>query len=69
MATSVIPETGAATVTLERAAEILGIGRSTAFELVRRGEFPVRVVEIGRRRMVPLVHIERFLLGDDEVPS
>lgn len=62
----VIPETGAATVTIERAGEILGIGRSTAYELLRRGEFPVRVVPIGRRRMVPTVLLERFLLGEEQ---
>lgn len=60
----VIPETGAAVVTIERAAELLGVGRTTAYDLIRRNEFPLPVLEIGRRRVVAKVHIERFLLGE-----
>lgn len=33
------------------AASALGIGRSLAFELVRRGELPT--VRLGRRRVIP----------------
>lgn len=66
MSTSVIPETGAATLTLDEAARVLGIGRSTAYELVQRGEFPVRVLKVGKRRVVPKVLLERFLLGEGD---
>lgn len=36
---------------IEEAAELLGIGRSTAYDLVKGGELPS--VKIGRRRLVP----------------
>ncbi len=36
---------------VEEAAAALGIGRSLAFELVRRGELPT--VRLGRRRVIP----------------
>ena len=36
------------------AASILGIGRSTAYDLIRRGTFPVRVVRVGSRIRVPV---------------
>lgn len=66
---NVIPDTGPATVSLHRAAEILGIGQSTAYELARRGEFPVPVLMIGRSKRVALVQLERYLNGTLEVAS
>jgi len=47
------------TVTVEEAAQILGIARSSAYEAVRRGELPV--IRIGRRYVVPRVALERML--------
>lgn len=44
------------------AAEVLGIGRSTAYELARRGEFPVPVLRVGHRLRVVTSHL-RELLG------
>ena len=38
-------------LTISEAAETLGISRSFAYELVRRGELPA--VQLGRRRFVP----------------
>lgn len=52
-----------ATMSLADAAFVLGIHRSTASELYRRGEFPVPVLEIGHRRRVTKIHLERFLLA------
>ena len=52
-----------ATMSLADAAIVLGIHRSTASELYRRGEFPVPVLEIGHRRRVTKIHLERFLLA------
>jgi excisionase family DNA binding protein len=40
------------TLTVEQAAEILGCGRTLAYELIRRGEFPSRVIRLGNRRYV-----------------
>lgn len=31
------------------AAQILGIGRTTAYDLIRRGEFPARTFKVGAR--------------------
>lgn len=52
-----------ATVSLAEAATVLGVHRSTAWELYRRGQFPVPVLQIGRRLRVSKVHLERLLLG------
>lgn len=40
-----------ATITVEHAAEILGISRSSAYRAAARGEIPV--IRIGRRLLVP----------------
>jgi excisionase family DNA binding protein len=40
------------TLTVEQAAAILGCGRTLAYELIRRGEFPSRVIKLGSRRYV-----------------
>jgi hypothetical protein len=53
-------------VNVEVAAEILGIPRSTAYALAARGEFPVPVIKVSRRRwIVPTAHI-LTALGLDE---
>ena len=41
------------TIDVETAGAILGIGRSKSYELAKAGEFPVRVLRIGRRYLVP----------------
>ena len=50
-----------ATTDIETAGAILGIGRSKSYELARRGEFPVRVLRIGRRYLVPIPSILALL--------
>ena len=46
--------------TIEDAAEVIGVSRSTMYELVRDGR--VRTVHISeRKRVIPLVELERFL--------
>jgi excisionase family DNA binding protein len=47
------------TLTVEEAARLLGISRTSAYEAVRRGELPV--LRIGRRYVVPRVALERML--------
>ncbi|WP_209305298.1 helix-turn-helix domain-containing protein [Blastococcus sp. CT_GayMR20] len=47
------------------AAGVLGIGRTTAYEMARQGEFPVRIIKIGARYKVATADL-RALLG---VPS
>ena len=53
-----------ATVDIVTAGAILGIGRSKSYELAKDGEFPVRVLRIGRRYLVPTPSI-LALLGID----
>jgi len=42
-----------ATVDLVTAARALGIGRTTAYQLARSGEMPVKVLRLGTRYRVP----------------
>lgn len=56
-----------ATVTLSEAAEILGIGRTLSYEAARHGKFPVRVIKIGGRYVVPTKPL-LDLLGLDKLP-
>jgi excisionase family DNA binding protein len=56
----------AETISVEKAARRLGIGRSLAFQLVREGKFPVPVIRAGRRRiLVPTRAIDKLLLADN----
>jgi len=47
------------TVRVEEAAEILGIGRGSAYAAVRRGEIPA--VTIGRLKLIPRRALDRML--------
>lgn len=44
---------------IEVAAELCGVGRSTAFEEIRLGR--LRTVRVGRRRLVPLQYIDDYV--------
>jgi excisionase family DNA binding protein len=46
-------------VTVSEAANLLGISRSFAYELVKRGELPV--VRLGRRQLVPKESLSRLM--------
>lgn len=48
-------------VDVETAGRAFGIGRTTAHDLVRTGEFPCRVVRVGLRYRVPRHEIFRAL--------
>ena len=54
-------------LTVEKAAKVLRIGRTAAFEGVRRGEIPS--VKVGRRVLVPRHRLEAMLgmNGDSQV--
>jgi excisionase family DNA binding protein len=41
------------TTTVDTAASILGISRTKAYALAKSGDFPVRLIQIGRRYLVP----------------
>ena len=53
--------------TVTQAAEMLGISRAFAYELVARGDLPV--IRLGRRRLVPKVAlaelVARGAIGED----
>ena len=50
-----------ATIDVETAGAILGIGRSKSYELAKVNEFPVRILRIGRRYLVPTAAILELL--------
>lgn len=49
------------TVDISTAARALGLGRSTAYELARRNEFPCRVLRVGSSYRVPTAELFRVL--------
>jgi excisionase family DNA binding protein len=54
------------TLTVEQAAKVLGIGRSTAYELVHTGEIPS--LRLGRRIVVPAARVAMSLgVGSEEI--
>jgi len=50
------------------AAKVLGIGRSLAYDLVRRGEWPTQVLHIGKLIKIPTQPLVQ-LLGVDKTPT
>jgi excisionase family DNA binding protein len=53
-------------MSVEEAAVALGIGRTTAYLAIRRGELPC--LRIGRRVVVPRAAIDRLLAGTNPLP-
>lgn len=51
------------TMNIDDVAPLLGINRSTAYELIRRGTFPLPVIQLGRRVVISRKAVEE-LLGD-----
>lgn len=47
-------DSGRTTCNLEEAALVLGIGRSHAYKYVETAEFPVPVIKMGNRYLVPI---------------
>lgn len=47
------------TVTVDEAAEKIGVSRVSLYNAIKRGEFPV--IRIGRRIVVPIAALERYL--------
>ena len=52
------------TLSVEEAGQVLGVGRSLAYELARRGEIPA--IRLGKRLVVPRTRLERLLSGASE---
>jgi excisionase family DNA binding protein len=51
-------------LTVEEVAKALRVGRSTAYDAIRRGEIPS--VRIGRRLLVPRHALDKMLNKEDE---
>lgn len=56
-----------ATVPVRKAADALGCSKSFLYELIRRGESPVRVLSFGRRSVVVTADLIRVLSGEQVV--
>ena len=48
-------------IDLMRAAQLLGLGRTTAYKLVRRGEWPTPIIRIGRQIRIPTAPLRELL--------
>ncbi|WP_066946634.1 helix-turn-helix domain-containing protein [Microtetraspora fusca] len=57
-----------ATVDVLTAARALGLGRTKAYELAKKGEFPCRVIRVGVAYLVPTAELLK-LLGLDPPTS
>lgn len=51
----------AATYTISQAAARLGISERHARQLITDGRFPCRVLELGRRKVIPIAALEALL--------
>jgi excisionase family DNA binding protein len=49
------------TLNIDDVAPLLGINRSTAYELIRRNAFPLPVIRLGRRLVVSRQAVEDLL--------
>ncbi len=58
-----------ATVDVETAAAAIGISRSTAYEAIRAGTFPARVITVSRRRLVITATLIALLEGSGDDPA
>jgi excisionase family DNA binding protein len=57
------------TVDVPTAARALGLGRSTAYELARRDEFPCRVLRVGSSYRIPTADLMRVLCVEPPTPE
>lgn len=55
---------GRATITVSEAAELIGVGRSAAYEAARRGQLPTR--RVGRKLLVPVPALLDWLSRNPE---
>lgn len=53
-------------LSVPEAARLLGVAQRTAYDLIARGEFPVRVQQVGGRKKVSRVLIERLAESGDQ---
>jgi excisionase family DNA binding protein len=55
------------TMSLPEAAQVLGVHRTTAWSLYKRGEFPVPVLKVGSSLRIVTAHLEKFM--EAEIPG
>ena len=55
------------TLNVPEACSLLGISPSVGYRLIKRGEFPVETLKLGRRVVVPEAKLRRLLVAE-EVP-
>lgn len=53
--------------TIPEVAQLLGISRSYAYELVKRNEIPI--LKLGKRRMIPKQYLEQWIQQNTEFQS
>jgi hypothetical protein len=58
-----------AVVDVVTAAEVLGIGRTVAYELVRTDRFPTPVLRVGRQIKIPTAYLIELLGLSTEPPT
>ncbi len=51
-------------ISITVAARLLGVSRSTAYDLINRDEFPVAVRRVGSRLVVNREHLEAWCNGE-----
>ena len=57
------------TTDVATAADIFGIGRSTAYDLIRDGKFPLPLLRFGAKKRVPVAAILHALHLDTNTPA
>ena len=58
------------TIDVETGARAFGIGRTTAYQLARKGQFPCRIIRVGRAYRVVTADLLRVLgLSDAPEPA
>lgn len=58
---------GRVTITVPEAAELIGVGRSAAYEAARRGQLPTR--RVGRKLLVPVPALLEWLTRELSDPA
>jgi hypothetical protein len=56
------------TYNADEAFALLGMARSTGFDLIKRGQFPAPVIRAGRRIYIPRDPLDRLLGGGQDHP-
>lgn len=57
------------TIPIPQAARVLGISAQLAYKLAQSGQFPCRVISLGRRRLVVGEDLERLLVRANDAAA